>query len=181
MSLKTIIKNIFKPTKRKVVASVATLAILTGVASAMYNQSASAADNPNCDGNAVIYCGAFDMGTLQKDYNDNVANTHNTHGHTAPLQQIYSGSAPFSSTMTHAAMKDFATNYKTGYVTIGGNVYLSDGTLVATGAVTGGRDTFCSEDHWNGTILLVHHTVLSNSPSYKPLYTCLMVSSRLLF
>ena len=55
MKLKSIIKKIFKPSKAKIIVAVITVAI---AASAAFNSVYASQEGVNCDGNAVVYCGA---------------------------------------------------------------------------------------------------------------------------
>jgi hypothetical protein len=87
----------------------------------------------DCNGNAVINCGAPTLATLKSDYNSNVQS----------IQKVYA-SAPFN--ISSSEMAAFFGSYPSslngatnGEIYSNGNVYVA-GQLVATGASTAGRN-----------------------------------------
>ncbi len=82
----------------------------------------------DCDNNAVVYCGALKLSTLQSKYAHGDA-----HNSTASIQNIFKWFGISSSDVS--SMGNYAVD---GYVTKTGNVY-AGGELVATNALTAGR------------------------------------------
>lgn len=113
--------------------TLATAVVLAGSQlTAVDAQGVSISGPTNCDSNAVIYCGADSVSQLVGKYRggdgrNSAASIHDIFGYfgisTADINAIGSGS----------------THVVPGQVTKSGDVYES-GTLVATGALTGGRD-----------------------------------------
>jgi uncharacterized repeat protein (TIGR01451 family) len=118
--LKSFVQRALKSVgKKKVLASVAVVAavVLTGV-----TMQAVRAERPDCDSNAVLYCGAYDVNTLVNKYNAN------------PSAQAIYASSPFGISATELK----SGGYVNGSVTRSNQVYVN-GRLVATGALTAGR------------------------------------------
>ena len=124
MKLKSIIKKIFKPSKAKIIVAVITVAI---AASAAFNSVYASQEGVNCDGNAVVYCGAQTVSELQSKYNASQS-----------VKNIYNWSGFAISASDVASM---STEAYPGYVTKSGDVYLNNNNLlVATNALTAGRE-----------------------------------------
>jgi hypothetical protein len=88
----------------------------------------ASADSQNCDANAVIWCGAGSVGSLQNSYSNG-----DTHNKAYSIQDIYNWFGISSGDIN--SMGSYEVN---GYVTKTGDVY-ANGKLVATGALTAGR------------------------------------------
>lgn len=116
------VRKVAKPFKRKsVVAAVAVVAAASVVGLTVLPAQA---ERPDCDNNAVLYCGAYDVGTLMNKYNSS-----------SSARSIYA-SSPFG--ISNSEFKSLSNGYVEGYVTRNNTVY-AGGKLVATGAVTAGR------------------------------------------
>ncbi|HEY2004498.1 MAG TPA: hypothetical protein VGH44_05295 [Candidatus Saccharimonadia bacterium] len=108
----------------------------------MLPMSASAAESQNCDANAVIWCGATTVSTLQSRY------AHGDgHNSASSIQHIY---AWFG--ITSGAINGMSSDAQNGTVTKSGDVFVGN-QLVATGAVTGGRQNIAgsTQESWGGT------------------------------
>ena len=114
--------KLVKPFKKKsVLAVVAVVAAASVVGVNFYTAQAERAD---CDANAVLYCGAYDVNTLINKYNNS-----------SSAQQIY-GSSTFG--ISSGEFKSLANGYVNGVVTRN-NTVVVNGKTVATGVVTAGR------------------------------------------
>ena len=121
--------------KTKAVAAGFVIAI-AGVAAMGTFSSAGAApvSTPDCNANAVIWCGAATPADLSHDYHTDKGDGHNT---SASIQRIY---AHFS--IDGGKIDNLKNTSVNGYVTKSGDVYATingQNTLVATGAMTAGR------------------------------------------
>ncbi len=117
-------------TKQVIVASVFALAVVGAAGAGMAlksNASAAPVSTPDCNANAVAWCGSPSASDLINKYNNG-----DGHNSAASIQNIYN-CVGITSTDIHAM-----TGGANGYVTNTGDVYLG-GQLVATGAITGGR------------------------------------------
>ncbi len=120
-TLRSIRKKISK--KTAIVAAVVVLGIAGGAVAGIKTVTAERAD---CDGNAVMYCGAYDLGTLKSKY-----------ASSASTRAIYAAS-PFriSSDAFYGAAN--SNGFVNGYVNRN-NTITVNGRVVATNAVTAGR------------------------------------------
>jgi uncharacterized repeat protein (TIGR01451 family) len=123
-------------------------AVVTAVAGAGFianhAMGTAAADSPNCDDNAVIYCGVTSGASIVSNYDHG-----NSVNSASSIQNIYSYFNISSSDVN--AMGGYGVN---GYVTSSGNVYYGN-KLVATNAVTAGREYIAGGSTYhdvNGTI-----------------------------
>ena len=140
--------------KKAVIAGVFALALIgAAVAGNALKPRASAApvSTPNCDNNAVVYCGATSANDLINKYDNG-----DGHNSAASIQNIYSCFG-ISSADVHGM-----TGTANGYVTNTGDVYLGN-QVVAHVAMTGGRQDIgggaSTQKDCNGT------TVWERSPS----------------
>ncbi len=86
-------------------------------------QATSAADQPDCDNNAVIHCGAFTTAEVKSNYDNNPS-----------VQTIYHYFG-----IDHNEINNLHTTAVSGTVTAGGRVLDQNGKEVATNAITAGR------------------------------------------
>ena len=117
-------------TKQVIVAGVFALAVVGAAGAGMAlksNASAAPVSTPDCNANAVAWCGSASASDLINKYNNG-----DGHNSAASIQNIYN-CVGITSADVHAM-----TGGANGYVTNTGDVYLG-GQLVATGAITGGR------------------------------------------
>lgn len=120
-TLRSLRKKISK--KTAIVAAVVVLGITGGVVAGVKNV---AAENPDCDSNAVMRCGAYDLGTLKRQYDSS-----------ASTRAIFAAS-PFriSSSAFNGAVS--SNGFVNGYVNRN-NTITVNGRVVATNAITAGR------------------------------------------
>jgi len=124
-------KNPFKALlspKKALLLGIATFAVVTAGMVGLDVIRANAADTKNCDANAVVWCGADTTSQLAGLYNSG-----DGHNSAASIHNIYQWFGISSSDVT-----SMGTYTVEGSVAKNGDVYVG-GTLVATGAVTGGR------------------------------------------
>lgn len=154
MSLKSAFKKLFKPTKTKVVGFIAFTLLSFGISASVLNTASASGSAFDCDGNAVIYCGAPSMAELKTDY----ANSSNN------LVAIYD-SSPFN--MDKASFMDFESNYQMGEVNTNNDVIVN-GKVVATDAWTAGHWSMsgpaCSNQYKNSAGLYVRQPACSFNP-----------------
>ena len=108
------------------------------------------ADPVNCDDNAVVTGGTTGVSDLQHKYVAGASCVSNGHTYTDTyysIQDIYNGFG-----ITSADINSMGSDTVTGYVTRSGDVYAGN-TLVATNAITGGRQDFggATEHHYGAT------------------------------
>jgi hypothetical protein len=115
------------------VLSITVLILLFAVKiSTVHAENINISSAKNCDSNAVMYCGANSVTDLTNKY-DNGDGVNSA----ASIQAIYSYFGISSSDIQ--SMASSAVDVEAGSVTSAGNVYGQDGKLVATNAITGGR------------------------------------------
>lgn len=107
--------------KKSTLAAVAVVlaASLTGVA-----VKSVQAERPDCDANAILTCGAYDLGTLYNKYNND-----------SGARATYAAS-PFG--ISRSELFSFSNGYKIGSVTRN-NTVVVDGKVVATNVLTAGN------------------------------------------
>ncbi len=113
----------------------ATIAAVATVAAA----GATPVSTPDCNANAVVWCGASTPAQLDTIYHASGGDGHNT---SASIQRVYSHFG-----IDGSKIDNLKNTYVKGYVTKSGDVYATiDGqnTLVATGAMTAGRQLITS-------------------------------------
>ena len=115
--------------------------VATAVAGVATNNNAHAANisfnTPrDCDSNAVMYCGATSLSQLQNQYSHGVAGYSGNGGKSYSIQDIYHAT-PFG--ISPSDISNMSNDAVAGYVTKNGDVYLANGKLVATDAMTAGR------------------------------------------
>jgi uncharacterized repeat protein (TIGR01451 family) len=120
--LKSFVHRALKKVNKKTVLT--TLAVAVVASTAVFTVQSVQAERPDCDSNAVMYCGAYDTGTLKNKYNAS-----------SSVRAMYAA-APFG--ISNSEFNSIVNNYKVGYVTRSNNVVV-DGKVVATNAVTAGR------------------------------------------
>lgn len=127
-----------KKIQRVAISLAASAMILFGTMVPAVTQAAS----QDCDANAVIWCGATSVGSLQHSYWNG-----DGHNSAASIEHIY---AWFG--ITGSAINGMNTTSVNGTVTKSGQV-LVGGKVVATGAVTGGRQNISgsTQESWGGT------------------------------
>lgn len=121
------------------------------VASLAMPMAASAASQ-NCDANAVVWCGATTVASLQNSY------WHGDgHNSAASIEHIY---AWFG--ITGSEINGMNTTVVNGTVTKSGQVLVGN-KVVATGAVTGGRQNIAgsTKESWGGTTFFVRKPSVS--------------------
>ncbi len=131
MSIFSKIKARVKSARLKTKAIAAGFIVATaGVAAVatLGNAGASPVSTPNCDNNAVVYCGASNVSQLQSKYNNGDGRNS-----AASIHNIYNCVG-----ITSTDIANMGAYEVSGYVTKSGDVY-AGGTLVATNALTGGR------------------------------------------
>ena len=130
--LTSFVRGTVKKLKSKSALAAVAVVIAASVAG-VYVKSAQA-ERADCDGNAVLYCGAYDTNTLINKYNNS-----------SSARSIYAAS-PFG--ISNSEFKSIA-GAKVGYVTSGNNVVV-DGRVVATNAVTAGRSYMAGSQPLSG-------------------------------
>ncbi|HSX05403.1 MAG TPA: PKD domain-containing protein [Candidatus Saccharimonadales bacterium] len=144
--------------KRFMAKGLKAAAITTAVVAAgmigLHAVRANAAEKQNCDANAVVWCGATSVSSLQSKYG---------HGDTvnsaASIQHIYN--SPFFKIST-SDITSMGTYEVEGSVKSNGDVYAGD-TLVATNAWTAGRLNISgsTKESYLGTTFYVRHPSVS--------------------
>ncbi len=130
MSILTKIKR-FVQKNAKIVGATTAVAVAAGAGfAALGNVHADPVSTRNCDGNAMVYCGAESVSELQTKYNKG-----DSHNKVYTTQDMYHAGFGISPSDINAMSSDTTV----GYVTKSGDVY-SGNTLVATNALTGGRE-----------------------------------------
>jgi uncharacterized repeat protein (TIGR01451 family) len=139
MSIFSKVKDKVKSTKLKarvlaasfvlVIASIAALATMGGAA-------AAPSTTPDCDANAAVWCGVSQAGSLANEIAQVKKVYANGDGHNKyyTIQDMYNYFGMSTSVINGMS----TSNVVSGYVTKTGDVYAGN-TLVATGAVTAGR------------------------------------------
>lgn len=154
----TVAKSIFKNAKFR--ASVFGILIFAILGFGLLNaHQAHAASGVNCDNNAVVFCGTSSVDNLISKFNNG-----DGHNSASSIHHIYSWFGISSSDV-----QSMATSAQVGSVTSSGDVSV-DGHLVATNALTGGRQNIAgsSEQNSQGTIFFTRPpsvSFLSNSLS----------------
>lgn len=114
--------------------------------------AAASAETQNCDANAVIWCGATSVSTLQNRY------WHGDgHNSAASIEHIY---AWFG--ITGSAVNGMSSDAVNGTVTKSGQVLVGN-QVVATNALTGGRQNISgsTQESWGGTTFWVRKPSVS--------------------
>lgn len=154
MSLKATFKKVFKSAKTKIIGVLVIAFLASGLALSSIKLASAdvttndvsaetASDvsscNPDSDPtNSVIYCGVSSVAQLQNYYNNgDVSASGDNSDSGASIRNIYQAD-PFD--ISSADINNMTSETQSGYVTKSGDVYLNDGTLVATNALTAGRD-----------------------------------------
>ncbi len=115
------------------ILSIGVLLILFGVKLASVHAENINIDSArNCDANAVIWCGAGSDSSLISKFNKG-----DGHNSAASIQNIFSFFGITSADVN--SMTNSAVDVQSGSVTSGGDVIDSNGKIVATKALTGGR------------------------------------------
>lgn len=122
-------KKIFKKAQVTTVLATTLLGFSTMALSPKVAAAPSFGGPFNCDANAVVWCGAKNVNTLQNDYNHG-----DGHNSAKSIQTIYNYFGISSSDIANLGNTAVA-----GSVTKGGDVYVGN-KLVATNALTGGRE-----------------------------------------
>jgi uncharacterized repeat protein (TIGR01451 family) len=135
MSFRGTLRSLHKKISKKtaIVAAVVVLGIAGGAVAGIKTVAAERAD---CDGNAVMHCGAYDLGTLKSKYASN-----------ASTRAIYAAS-PFkiSSNAFYGATN--SNGFVNGYVNRN-NTITVNGRVVATNAITAGRSYIAGSTRMN--------------------------------
>lgn len=144
MSIKSFAQKVRSKLSKKTVALVA--ATIIGVAGLAGGVQVARAERPDCDGNAVMYCGAYDTTTLRNKYNSN-----------SSTRAIYAG-YPFgiSSSVFYGSLGSM----QNGYVTRDNKVVVG-GRVVATNAWTAGRHYIPGSYKMNGVSAYYRHPSVS--------------------
>jgi uncharacterized repeat protein (TIGR01451 family) len=126
-----LVPTIKRNLRKLVVTAVVTATAVAGFG--LYQHNVNAANltlntSKDCDSNAVVYCGATSLSTLQSKYKNG-----DTKNSAKSIANIY-----YSFGIGSSDVSDMSDTAVTGYVTKSGNVY-AGGQLVATGAMTAGR------------------------------------------
>ncbi len=150
------LKKLIKKVKNSLTFKAIALIGLVFLALATMNPaktSAQGVSTPNCDANAVVYCGAQDASQLIGKYNggDSVNSA-------ASIHNIYTGFG-----ISSAEVNSINKTAVGGYVTKSGDVYLNNGLLVATNALTAGRQDIAGSTARvsGGTTYYVRHPSVS--------------------
>jgi hypothetical protein len=139
-------RNLVTATKVLLVSAVLTSVSLISLQLPVHAQDVSISSAQNCDGNAVIFCGASSVTQLQNRYRNG-----DGHNSAASIQAIYNHFDISSTDIS--AMSTSSVTVESGNVTSDGNV-LGDknNNLLATGAMTAGRqDIAGSTRHQSGS------------------------------
>lgn len=147
---------------RKLVAAlIVSIVFVSGLSGTFASPKAHAASGVNCDGNAVVYCGAASPGGLMNKYTsgDGVNSA-------ASIQHIFSAFGISSSDM-----QNLGSTAQMGSVTRSGDVYVGN-QLVAANALTAGRQNMAgSTRHMNqGTIFFTRPPSVSFASSPLPAF-----------
>lgn len=141
MSIISTIRQKVASANVKVVGILALFILAGGLGAALVNSASAAVpvvNTPNCDDNAVMYCGATSVGSFQSKYANGDGNPYKES--LASMHNIYDWFGISSSDVSNMN-KDGETVVE-GYVTDANNVYTGTPTnnvLVATNALTAGR------------------------------------------
>jgi uncharacterized repeat protein (TIGR01451 family) len=135
MSLRGTLRSLRNKISKKtaVVAAVVILGIAGGAAVGVKTVSAEHAD---CNGNAVMYCGAYNLSKLKQKYNAS-----------ASARAIYAAS-PFNISNTAFNSAVSSSGFVDGYVNRN-NTITVNGRVVATNAVTAGRSYITGSTRMN--------------------------------
>lgn len=149
MSIKTLLKRVLKPSKAKI-AGVITAAVLAVGVGLSINTLASSpgVSTPDCNDNAVIYCGASGVSQLVNKYTNG-----DSHNSTSSIHDIFNYFG-----LSASDVKNMPNDAYPGYVTKSGDVYLNNNDLlVATHAISGGRQNIAGSTavHYGGTDFFV--------------------------
>lgn len=147
--------------KGVVLGAIAATVLGIGVSAAV----AHAAGGVDCDANAVIYCGATSISSLQTKYNQSVSNATVKYS-AASIHNIYSYSKfGISSTdVADLSHEPAGTKVVVGSVTKSGDVFVPGNSIpVATGAISAGRQNIAGSTQVtnNGTTFYVRPTSVS--------------------
>jgi len=118
-AIKSRLSTVIKKKSTLVAIAVVLAASVTGLA-----VKSVQAERPDCDSNAILYCGAYDLGTLYNKYNND-----------SGAQATYAAS-PFG--ISRSEFFSLSNGYKIGSVTRN-NTVVVDGKVVATNAITAGN------------------------------------------
>ena len=124
----------------------------TAIVASLAMPVAASAGSQNCDANAVIWCGATSVGSLQNSY------WHGDgHNSAASIEHIY---AWFG--ITGSEVNGMSATVVNGTVTKSGQVLVGN-QVVATGAITGGRQNIAgsTKESWGGTTFFVRKPSVS--------------------
>jgi hypothetical protein len=143
--------------------------------STVHAQAVSIDSVKNCDANSVIWCGASSVSDLVDKYDN--GDGHNT---SASIQAIYSYYGISQADIT--AMNTNNEKVEVGSVSASGNVYDADEKVVATNAVTAGRENISGSTEVNssGTVFYSRPTSVSFLSSSLPAYV-VMKNGQFLF
>jgi hypothetical protein len=140
MSILSTVKR-FVQKNVKVIGVTAALALAIGGGAAALGTSFAAtpaATTPNCDNNAVVYCGASSVSDLITKYNNGDGDPYGNASKTYMIHDIYNDFR-----ISPSDVSDMTTTAVAGYVSNTGDVYTGETTgahtLVATDALTAGR------------------------------------------
>ena len=105
---------------------------LLSLSPSAHAQNLTISTSQDCDANAVIFCGAGSVSQLMSRYSSG-----DGHNSAASIQNIYNFFGISSADM--ASMDNSATTVIAGKVTATGNVHDASDNVIATNAITGGR------------------------------------------
>jgi len=119
----------------------------------------------NCDANAVIWCGASSVDQIIERYNGG-----DGHNSAASISHIYSYFGISSSDIN--SLNSANADVISGYVTKGNKVYGVDNKLIATDALTAGRQNIAGSStvNFDGTTFYTRTPSVSFISDYLPAY-----------
>jgi len=128
--------------------------------SSVHAQNISISSTRNCDANAVIWCGEGSVDQLMSEYNNG-----DGHNSASSIHNIYSFFGISSADINN--MTSSSVDVQSGSVSSSGDVFGTGGKLVATHALTGGRQDISgsTREDVGGTVFFVRPPSVSFASS----------------